>query len=214
MFRIICSIAFLAVCVGIVLHYIIFAVRSDQTIFCKKWHRPISIAKTLLFFDRHLSPVEILRKLIYLLTLLCFVVLVITGFYPPLILGESICGYLLMAHVTAAGVFAVCITALTIMWADNCRFDKNYWPWLLRIVRHEPANNSAAEKYEPGLKVCFWIIIVLSLSLILSSLLAMFSLFGTEGQKVLLQLHRYCAILMVLAAVLHTYLLVLTHAKK
>ena len=54
------------------------------------------------------SLMGILRILVYLVALLCCLVLAITGFYPTLILGQHITGYLVMIHATFAPVFAVC----------------------------------------------------------------------------------------------------------
>jgi len=179
---------------------------------------------TLLFVEQRLSPVGVLRKLVYLLALLCFVVLAITGFYPTLVLGKHISGYLLMLHATFALVFAICLAVLAVMWACRHRFNESDWPGLQHFLERitlakstgeEPLNKSQADGV-PGLgqKITFWLIVVLALPLILSIVSSMFPLFGTDGQKLLLELHRYSALLFAMAAIVHIYLVIRTQIKE
>lgn len=201
---------FVVVLAGIAVHCFVCPAGKER-----RWG-PIDILRklihlfTLFFLEQKLSPAGVLRKLVYLLTLLCFVVLVITGFYHPLVAGKHLCGYLLMLHATFAPVFAACLAVLAVMWAHNCRVDKNYWPWLQRILRRRGGNDNAIEKYEFVRKVCFWLIMILALPVILSIVLSMFRLFGTYMQGFLLELHRYSALVLALAAIIHTYLTIRT----
>lgn len=217
MFRIVSIAGFIVVFVGIILHHIFSRPKTEDT---ERQCFIISILKKFVFililflFEQKLSLVGILRKLIYLLALLCFVVLVITGFFPKLILGETISGYWIMLHTTAAGVFAGCLAVLAVMWAHNCKFDKNYWPWLNRLLQREPVNKAAGEKYELGRKICFWLIVLLALPVILSVVLTMFPFFGTDWQQLLLALHRYSALSLALVIIVHTYLMVQGQARK
>jgi len=207
-------IAFLVVFGGICVHCIASAIAKGY-----QW-RPIDILKTmvhlftLFFCEQKLRWVGVLRKLIYLLALLCFVVLVITGFYPVLVRGEHLGGFLLMLHATFAPVFAACLAVLAVMWADNCQFDKNYWPWLQRVLGREAVNKAGVKKYELLQKICFWLIVLLALPVILSIVLGMFPLFGTDGQKFLLNLHRYSTLPLALAAIVHIYLIIRTQMEQ
>jgi cytochrome b subunit of formate dehydrogenase len=164
--------------------------------------------------EQKLNFVGVLRKLVYLLALLCFIVLVITGFYPVLVQDEHLSGYLLMVHATFAPVFAGCLAVLALMWADNCRFDKSDWPWLQRLLRRAPVDKPADTKYQLAQKICFWVITLLALPVILSIVLGMFALCGTEGQELLLTLHRYSTLLLAAVAILHTYLIIRTKMAK
>ena len=223
MFRMVSIIAFLVVFGGVCVHCTASAMAKGY-----RW-RPIDVLRTLVhlftlfFWEQKLSLVGVLRKLIYLLALLCFVVLLITGFYPVVALGDSISGYFLMVHATFAPVFAACLAVLAVFWADSCRFDKNYWPWLQRVLGREAVDKADVKKYEPrpsdGLgellrKICFWLIVLLALPVILSVVLSMFPLFGTAGQHFLLNTHRYSALLFALAAIVHIYLIILAKMKK
>lgn len=157
--------------------------------------------------------------LVYLVALFCFVVLALTGFYPVLVLGEHISGYLVMLHATFAPVFAICLAVLAVMWACNCRFTAGDWPWFDRIVQRitsvESAGKAAQSKSSClGQKITFWLIIFLALPLALSIVLSMFPLFGTNWQELLLGLHRCTAFVFTVVVILHTFLLIRTPAKK
>lgn len=161
------------------------------------------------------SLIGILRILVYLLALLSFVVLAITGFYPTIILGEHISGYLIMVHATFAPVLAVCLAVLAIMWARCCRFTGGDWPWFERIVRrvtlaNSPGDDTARKGSGIGQKIAFWLIIFLALPLILSIVLSMFPLFGTHWQEILLGMHRYTALVFAMVAIVHTYFIIRT----
>ena len=163
--------------------------------------------------------VVIFRMLVYLVALVCFVVLALTGFYPVLVLGEHISGYLVMLHATFAPVFAICIAVLAVMWASNCRFAPGDWPWFERIVQRitsaKGVDKAAKNKSSGfGQKITFWLIIFLTLPLALSIVLSMFPLFGTHWQEILLGLHRYTAYVFTVVVILHTFLLIRTTAKK
>lgn len=162
------------------------------------------------------SLVSILRLLVYLLAVFCFLVLAITGFYPSLILGEHISGYPVMIHATFAPVFAVCLAVLAVMWARSCRFVRGDWPWFERLVQRVTlTSGDGAPSSSTGLgqKIAFWLIVVLSLPLILSIVLSMFPFFGTHWQELLLSMHGFIAILFSLVAIVHAFLLIRTRAK-
>ena len=162
-----------------------------------------------------LSIIGMLRILVYLAALFCFVVLAMTGFYPTLVLGKHISGYLVMVHATFAPVFAVCLAVLAVMWAKRWRFNSGDWPLFERIVRwatlaNNPEANSHGKSSCLGQKISFWLIIFLALPLILSIVLSMFPLLGTHWQELLLSMHRYTALVFAMVAILHTYFIIRT----
>lgn len=166
---------------------------------------------TLIFVEQKLNLVAVFRKLVYLLAMFCFVVLAVTGFVPRLFLNQTISGYWLMLHATFAPVFAVCLAILVVLWAPHCRFATGDWPWLQRLIRRVTLPRTHEEKSlcqcpGLGLKISFWLIVILTLPLILSVVSSMFTFFGTHWQELLLDTHRYCALLLALAVIVHTYL--------
>jgi len=209
MFRIVSIIAFLVTFLGIALHHIAFLSGLSE----HRWG-PLEILKklvyllTLLFLEQRLSLLGKLKKLVYLLTLLCFLILAVTGFYPAIVLGEELSGYLSVLHVTAGGVFAACLALLALMWAHQHRFNENDWPWLISLVRHDARGMFLPERSGLLRKICFWLIVILALPIMLSIVLSMFGLFGTAGPYFLADTHRYCALLFAMVAIVHIYLLV------
>jgi cytochrome b subunit of formate dehydrogenase len=208
MFRVISIIAIVITLGGIGLNCIIRP--------CKEcWRHPLKKLVQLLSLiltEQKLSPAEVFRKLVYLLALLCFVVLVITGFYPTLALGENISGYLLMIHATFAPIFAICLAILAVMWSGHCRFTGDDWPWFDKLVQRLTLAQNTEQQVKTesclGQKITFWLIIFLALPLILSIVLSMFPYFGTYWQELLLNIHRYTALVFALTAIVNTYLLI------
>jgi len=217
MYRIISLVAFAVTFAGIALNCIV-----SPCACCKEyWRHPLKRLVglfSLLLIKRKSSPLDVLRKLVYLLALLCFVVLSITGFYPILVLGEHISGYLVMVHVTFAPVFAVCLAVLAVMWAGKCCFKRGDCPVTRRLVEwftgvKGPEEEAARESFGVGQKVFFWLIIVLALPLTLSIILSMFPLFGTHWQDFSLVVHRYVGLAFALIAIVHTYLMIRSQIK-
>ncbi|MHC4475413.1 MAG: hypothetical protein ACYTEL_07200 [Planctomycetota bacterium] len=138
---------------------------------------------------------RLFRRLASVFAVLSFFALVVTGFYPALVLGKSLSGYWVMIHTTAGGVFAGCLAVVALLCAEYNRLANNDGPGV-------------------GQKTAFWLILVLALPVILSIVLCMLPLLGTEGQKFLLNIHRYSALLLTLAAIVHGYLTVRTRAKR
>jgi hypothetical protein len=55
---------------------------------------------------------------------------------------------------------------------------------------------------------------VLSLPMILSAVLGTFPWFGTDGQRILLEIHRYSTLLLSLFAIIYLYLAALTEMNR
>lgn len=220
MFRSVAITGFAAVIAGVILHFVISKPKLDDTFGKDRGLRILDPLRlviffiTLLFVEQKWSLVGVLRKLVFLLAILCFAVLVVTGFSPLIFLGKSITSWWLIIHATFAPVFAACIAALAVLWADKNRFDKNYWPWLNRALQRQPRSTAPPEKYELELKISFWAILILSLPMILSAILGAFPLFGTYWQGMLLQIHRYSTLFLSLFAVIYLYLAAMTEMNR
>ncbi|MHC4649093.1 MAG: hypothetical protein ACYTBJ_26885 [Planctomycetota bacterium] len=167
MFRALSIIVFLVTIAAIALHRVI---RGSSSRTAKQQAggilRGLVCLLTLLFLEQRLSLLGRLKKLAYLLGLLCFAVLAVTGFWPVLVLGRHICGYLLMVHVTFGGVFAVCLFFLAVTWAHSYGFNESDWPWLTSLVRREMQKHRLLGE-DPNLlrKICFWLLLLVSLPL-------------------------------------------------
>ena len=220
MFRTVAITGFAAVIIAALLHFVIKKPKFDEVFGKDRALRILDPLRllvffiTLLFVEQKWSLVGAVRKLVFLLALLCFVVLVITGFVPVIFLEKQIGSWYLFIHAIAAGVFSACMAILAVLWADKNRLDKNYWPWLNRILKRHPKSSTPPEKYELKLKICFWFIIALSLPVILSAVLSMFPLFGMDWQEILLLLHRYSTLLLSLFGIAYLYLAAVSEMEK
>ena len=207
MFETVAIIVFLVTLIGIAVHCIAFPTKRGAGVGVIP--RIVHVF-SLLLIEQERSLLGALKKLCYLVTAVCFVVLAITGFWPVLVKGEHISGFPIMIHSTFAAVFAVCLAIITITWAGSNRFEKSECPWLWRLLRRVtnlriPMQEGPCQGIVIVKKAMFWAIVGLSLPLILSIVLSMLHLFGTHWQEILLAAHRWSALLFAVAVILHTY---------
>jgi len=116
MFQTVAIIVFLATLGGIIVHCFAFPASPKRGGGAKGSGRGI-----VGMFSSLLKPKDsllgILKKLCYLAAAMCFLVLALTGFWPLLVRGEHISGYLMMIHATFAPVFAICLAIIALTWA-------------------------------------------------------------------------------------------------
>ena len=128
------------------------------------------------------------QRLLYAVTILALLVLVFTGFWPA-VRGEPLRGWLLMIHNSAAPAFAIGLLVLAFLWAER-----------------RPAG---AAGFGLGQRLVFWAAALLAALLVLTMMFSMVQIFGTPGQELLFETHRYSALAMVLVAMFHGYLVAL-----
>ena len=124
--------------------------------------------------------------LVSLLLLIALATLVVTGFLPVIITGGPVSGLILILHVAAGPVFAMCLAFLAITLAAKFRMQAG----------------DAGHR----VKWAFWLVLLFAIPLISSAILTMFPIFGTEGQHLLLHLHGYSALLLLLTIGVTYYL--------
>jgi cytochrome b subunit of formate dehydrogenase len=166
---------------------------------------------SLLLIEQRSSLLGALKKLAYLVSVICFVVLALTGFWPLLVRGEHISGYLMMIHATFAPVFALCLAIMALTWAGDNRLTAGDCPWVRRLLRRTtrlqvPAQEKVWSCAVLGHKITFWLLLFLALPLILSIVVSMFHILGTEWQHRTMAIHRWTGLVFVVVAILHTYL--------
>ncbi|MDA1045034.1 MAG: hypothetical protein O3C57_07405 [Verrucomicrobia bacterium] len=117
------------------------------------------------------------------ISVLAGLVLTLTGF-APVLRGHVLTGYALLLHVALGGLLAVTFTLMLI----------------LTGLDHGPGNAHSASPVSAPCKLCYWLIVASTLVLILSVLAAMVPLLGTHAQHLAISIHRYAALLFILAA--------------
>lgn len=124
-------------------------------------------------FDFNLS-----RNVLLNLTILFFILLVLTSFIPVM-LGFSLSGIVLILHLTIAPFFVFALTLTIILWAEKMKFE-----------------TTAIKSKNFIFRLCFWLFLVFSLPAILSIIFGMYPLFGMESQHILLDIHKYSVLLL------------------
>jgi hypothetical protein len=135
---------------------------------------------------------NLLRKLFYSLTAALFFVLAVTGFIP-VIFGIHLTGVLLIIHVTVAPFFVLSLMFTILLWAHHKQFDIRDFEY---VFGNNPTNRLGVQKNLLWQKVGFWSFLVFSIPAILSIILGMYPLFGTDGQENLLDVHRYSVLIL------------------
>jgi multisubunit Na+/H+ antiporter MnhB subunit len=131
--------------------------------------------------------------LIYLGTLGCVAVLAVTSFVEVLRHGE-LGGWPLFFHMFGAGAFTAVLPLLAMSWAHVNQFEVG-----------PSTGSSPPPKFYWLPKLMFWLILVSGLVVTMTMLLSMLPIFGSDGLRTLLDLHRYSGLVVVLALVLHLY---------
>ena len=129
-----------------------------------------------------------IEKLIVAMTALGFLTLAFTGFFGATLLSRPLHGYWTIIHVSASGMFATGIACLAVMRGEAYGF------------------GPAGGRFTTAMKCCFWILAAATLVLILSILVPMLRLLGTPAQSMAIDIHRYAALVSLIAAVVYAHL--------
>lgn len=148
-----------------------------------------------------------LKRISYFFAVISVLILAYTGFIPYFIYDEPITGFLLILHVAISPVFAVCMTVVILFGAREHRFNTPGQQRLSKNIRRKKDKVSISTK-KPSLKVCFWLIVLLTPVVMGSIILSMYRIFGTRGQEILLTLHLVSALLFFVVGIIHTFLLI------
>jgi hypothetical protein len=125
--------------------------------------------------DEHVA-LRGVERLIYLIFLVTLAGLVISSVFM-LAIGDRMHRWMLILHMLLAPIWSICIAALALLWNHD-----------------ERAPGDRAQH------VAFCFIVVAGFLNIMSAMLAMMTWFGSDGQRTLLNLHRYSALVLLVAA--------------
>ena len=208
MFRWISLISFAAVIGGIVLHHLVFPRRyKSQEAPVSPPGRKVHLLRVL-FLEWNRAWLARFRKLAFLVFLLSFFVLLVTGF-GPLLLGGRLHGYLVMVHATFAPVFVVCTAFIAVTAAAKYAFKKSDIEHLPRPwwKLPKPTEGCWCTDFGVGVKTGFWMLLLLSLPLTLTVVVSMLPLYGPKWQDFMFKMHRYCSLIFALIAIIELYIL-------
>ncbi|MFO7905712.1 MAG: hypothetical protein ACQESR_22505 [Planctomycetota bacterium] len=143
------------------------------------------------------------ERLVYLGALVSVAGLAFTSFYPILTLG-TMRHWWLFAHMFGAGVLVAVLPLIAINWAGPSCFghpDSSEQP------------RAEAPRFFRTTKVMFWLFLTSGFVVVLTTLLSMVPIFGTDGMHILLDIHRYSGLIAVVALAFHFYYVLLQRAR-
>ena len=123
--------------------------------------------------------------------------LIVTGFGNRLVFDGPPSGYILMVHAIAAPVFMMCVAAAAVLWANGARLSMSDFSADSPAVCESP--EVCVRK-----RIGFWAVLVLSMPVFLSIIFIMLPIFGTHMQEVLLEIHRWCALLLAMMIIIES----------
>jgi hypothetical protein len=116
------------------------------------------------------------ERLVYLIFLVTLAGLVISSVFM-LAIGQHMHGWMLILHMVLAPIWSLCIAGLALLWTSE-----------------ESPMRDRSER------IAFCAVIVAGFLVILSAMFGMMTWFGSGGQRTLLNLHRYSALVLLVAA--------------
>ncbi len=186
-FRIIAGLGFLIIGVLVVVKF-----QGSLT----SWSHIVMLLKQQWTYCREAarSPLKSLERLLLIALVVLFGILAFSGFLLPVLVGEHLTGTFLIIHVTVAPLFALSLASLAILWGHRLRLDS--LPLNGKPAGLPPSSVLNNVKSWLWMKMSFWSILLLSLPLLLSVILGMYPLFGTDGEQFLIGLHGYSALVL------------------
>jgi hypothetical protein len=120
----------------------------------------------------------------------------LSAFTPIFIFGDSLSGLFLLLHVSIAPLFSIFLAILVILFTHSNRFNKN-------DLDNSKKKGKIIFNQMGYMKILYWLIIFFSIPTMISVILTMFPLFGTDGQLYLLEIHRYSTLILFILVILH-----------
>jgi hypothetical protein len=144
---------------------------------------------------KSLSRYPRIEKLAIAVFVISFLLMVFTGFLSPGLNESPTQSYLVLIHMVVGAVFTASLTVWVILWADACQFDK------AQGGLKNPVAGTSSIQVRFLVKLSFWVMVLLSLGLIMTAVLALLKWAGSgsQGQYCLMQIHRFFAWLSIVA---------------
>ena len=191
MFRIVSAIAVVGTVAAVAAHYLFFGPKHPE------------VAKE----KRDVRRFTLWERFVHGVTLLSFLVLAATGLLAAIGYGGPLRGWLWLVHVAVAPVFALGVTAMTLVWGDLCLFESLDWEWAKSLGGYLGGDKKLPAGWlNGGQKAYLWAIAAIGLVAILSGLGRIFPVLNANGQTALYELHRYSTLFLVVATIAHLYL--------
>jgi len=143
----------------------------------------------------------------YRLMMLSFLVLAFSGFLGPVLFGDHMTGILLTLHLLVAPLFAISAALLTLFWAPSHFFTASEFRQLTAMLRPK-SEGDAANRRDVFRKSFFWLLSILSVFLVVPILVSMTAILSANGLNMMLEVHRYSAIIFTMFAAGHSFIMI------
>jgi cytochrome b subunit of formate dehydrogenase len=130
-----------------------------------------------------------LERLVLCCAALSFIALALSGFGSRLT-GQALRGYLLLLHVGCGGGLAAAFPLTLLVLGPRFGFE---------------VGSAAGPAYCPGHRLGFWLLALALIGVMVTPLVAMLPLLGSDGQVLLVALHRGCGLAALALALSLTY---------
>ena len=124
-------------------------------------------------------------------------ILALTGLIPFLVFDKPMAGIILLIHVGISPLFILAVVAVTLLSAHSHRLNDDNWATTKACLSRKTAMPPGGG-YRLWKNIMFWLM-VLATILLGSIVLSMYSLFSTVGMKFFLNLHKFAALLFLIA---------------
>ncbi len=166
------------------------------------WHLSMQEFRNNLFrvwLENDVSLFQKTKSTVGYICSLLFFILFLTSFIP-VVFGYKMSGIFMMMHVQAALMMSVAVVLLVFLHSNSNQLSLEELSKLYEDVKSK-------RSLEPQimLKALYWIIIALILPAMLSIILMLFPLFGTEGLELLADVHRWSVLLLTISLIFVQY---------
>lgn len=128
-----------------------------------------------------------------------FIVLFITAFLP-VVFGYHMSGLFMMIHASTALLASICLVAFVFLFSNSNQLSLEELEKLVDDYRQKKTFDS-----QIMLKVLYWLIIAFILPAMLSIILMLYPLFGTDGLEFLADVHRWSVLLLTICVIFVQY---------
>jgi hypothetical protein len=142
---------------------------------------------------------NIWEKLVYLATLVSVAILGVTSFYTVFRFG-GMHGWWLFAHMFGAGAMTGVLPLVALTWCGANRFGR---------APQSGDEEAPLPRFFGTARVLFWLFLLAGFIVMITMLVSMLPIFGSDGLRVLLDIHRYAGLLAVVTLFLHLYCVLL-----
>ncbi|MFA7419933.1 MAG: hypothetical protein WCZ90_09625 [Melioribacteraceae bacterium] len=128
-----------------------------------------------------------------------FIILFVTAFLP-VVFGYHMSGLFMMIHASTALLASICLVAFVFLFSNSNQLSLEELKKLADDYRLKKTLDS-----QIMLKVLYWLLIALILPAMLSIILMLYPLFGTDGLEFLADVHRWSVLLLTICVIFVQY---------